>query len=131
MASPVTGTLPHLCGELFNMMTGVDLVHVPYRGSFVPDLLGGQVRCSFSTVPQVIEDVRGGKLRALAVTSAARTDALPEAPTIGEFVAGYEAESWFGIVAQRGTSTEIVNELNHKINTVVADPKMKAQLVGL
>ena len=131
VASAGVGTTNHICLELLKMMAGVDLVHVPYRGSFVPDLLGGQVQCAFSTVPQVIEDVRGGKLRARAVTGAARTDALPDVPTIGEFVAGYEADSWFGIVAPRGTSTEIVNELNNKINTVVADPKMKVQLVGL
>ncbi len=131
VASAGVGTTNHLCLELLKMMTGVDLVHVPYRGSFVPDLLGGQVQCAFSTVPQVIEDVRGGKLRALAVTSAARADALPDVPTIGEFVPGYEADTWFGIVAPKGTSAEIVNKLNDRINTIVADPKMKAQLVAL
>jgi len=131
VATAGIGTTNQLCLELLKMMTGVDLVHVPYRGSFVPDLLGGQVQCAFSTVPQVIEAVRSGKLRALAVTSVARMDALPEVPTIGEFVPGYEADSWFGIVAPKGTSTDVVNELNDKINTIVADPKMKMQLVDL
>ena len=131
VASAGIGSTNHLCLELLKMMTGVDLVHVPYRGSFVPDLLGGQVQCAFSTVPQVIENVRAGNLRALAVTTAARMDALPDVPAIGEFVPGYEADSWFGIVAPKGTSTEIVNELNDKINAIVADPKIKVQLVGL
>ncbi len=131
VASAEVGITNHLCLELLKMMTGVDLVHVPYRGSFVPDLLGGQVQCAFSTVPQVIEDVRGGKLCALAVTSAARADALPDVPTIGEFVLGHEADTWFGIVAPKDTSAEIVNELNNRINTIVADPKMKAQLVAM
>jgi tripartite-type tricarboxylate transporter receptor subunit TctC len=131
VASAGIGSTNHLCIELLKMMTSVDLVHVPYRGSFVPDLLGGQVQCAFSTVPQVIENVRGGSLRALAVTTAARMDALPEVPTIGEFVPGYEADTWFGIVAPRGISIKIINELNDKINTIVADPKIKAQLVGL
>ena len=131
VASAGIGTTNQLCLELLKMMTGVDLVHVPYRGSFVPDLLGGQVQCAFSTLPQVIENVKGGNLRALAVTSAARVATLPDVPTMGEFVPGYEADSWFGIVAPKGTSAAIVEELNSKINTIVADPKMNVQLVGL
>jgi len=131
MASPGIGSTPHLCYELLKMMTGVNLVHVPYRASFIADLIGGQVRCAFSTVPQVIEYVRDVKLRALAVTSAMRVETLLGLPTVGEFVPNYEADSWFGIVAPKSTSAEIVNKLNNNINAIVADPKMKAQLVGL
>jgi len=131
VATAGIGTTNQLCLELLKTMAGVDLVHVPYRGSFVPDLLGGQVQCAFSTVLQVIENVRGGTLRALAVTSVARMGALPDVPTIGEFVPGYEADSWFGVVAPKGTPTDIVNELNDKINAIVADSKMKVQLLGL
>jgi tripartite-type tricarboxylate transporter receptor subunit TctC len=131
MASPGVGTTNHLCYELLKMMTGVDLVHVPYRGSFMPDLLGGQVQSAFSTVPQAIEYVRDGKLRALAVSSAVRVETLPGVPTVGEFVPGYEANSWFGILAPKGTSTQIVSRLNDEINAIVAEPKMKVQLVGL
>jgi tripartite-type tricarboxylate transporter receptor subunit TctC len=131
MASPGIGSTPHLCYELFKMMTGVDMVHVPYRVSFLTDLIGGRVQGAFSTVPQVIEYVRDGKLRPLAVTSATRVDALPDVPTVGESVPGYEADSWFGIVAPKGTPTEIIEKLNGEINAVVADPKMRVQLVGL
>jgi len=131
VASAGIGTTNQLCLELFKIMTGIDLVHVPYRGSFVPDLLGGQVQYAFSTLPQVIENVKGGNLRALAVTSTARVDNLPGVPTMAEFVPGYEADSWFGIVAPKGTPTTIVEELNNKINTIVADPKMNVQLAGL
>jgi len=131
MASPGVGTTNHLCYELLKMMTGVDLVHVPYRGSFMPDLLGGQVQCAFSTVPQAIEYVRDGKLRALAVSSAVRVDTLSDVPTVGEFVPSYEANSWFGILAPKGTSAQIVDKLNDEINAIVADPKMRVQLVGL
>jgi tripartite-type tricarboxylate transporter receptor subunit TctC len=131
MASPGIGSTPHLCYELFKMMTGVDLVHVPYRASFLTDLISGQVQGAFSTVPQVIEYVKDGKLRALAVTSATRVDVLPDVPTVGESVPGYEANSWFGMVAPKSTPTEIIDKLNAEINAVVADPKMKLQLVGL
>jgi tripartite-type tricarboxylate transporter receptor subunit TctC len=131
MASPGIGTTPHLCYELLKMMTGVELVHVPYRASYVADLISGQVQCAFSTVPQAIGYVRDGKLRALAVTSATRVETLPDVPTVGEFVEGYEADSWFGIVAPRSTPTEIIKKLNDEINAVVADPKIKARLVGL
>jgi tripartite-type tricarboxylate transporter receptor subunit TctC len=131
VASPGVGTTNHLCYELLKMITGVDLVHVPYRGSFMPDLLGGQVQCAFSTVPQAIEYVRDGKLRALAVSSAARVDALPGVPAVGEFVPRYEANSWFGILVPKGTSAQIVDKLNDEINAIVADPKMREQLVGL
>jgi tripartite-type tricarboxylate transporter receptor subunit TctC len=131
VATSGIGTTNQLCLELLKTMAGVDLVHVPYRVSFVPDLLGGQVQCAFANVPQVIENVRSGTLRALAVTSAARMGALPDVPTIGEFVPGYEAESWFGVVAPKGTPTDIVNELHDKINAVVADSRMKVQLLDL
>jgi len=131
LASPGIGTTPHLCYELLKMMTGIDLVHVPYRASFMSDLIGGQVQCAFSTVPQSIEYVRSGKLRALAVTSAVRVETLPDVPPVGQSVPGYEADSWFGIVAPKGTSPAIVNTLNVEINAIVADPKMKVQLVGL
>jgi tripartite-type tricarboxylate transporter receptor subunit TctC len=131
VASPGVGTTNHLCYELLKMSTGVDMVHVPYRASFVPDLLGGQVQSAFSTVPQVIEYIKDGKLRALAVSSAARVDTLPDVPTVGEFVPSYEAISWFGIVAPKGIPTQIVNELNHEINVIVADPEIKMRLVGL
>ncbi len=131
MASPGIGTTPHLCYELLKMMTGIDLVHVPYRASYMADLIGGQVQCAFSTVPQAIAYVRDGKLRALAVTGASRVDALPGVPTVGEFVPGYEADGWFGIVAPKSTPPEIIEKLNGEIKAVATDPKMKAQLVGL
>ena len=131
MASAGIGSTTHLCYELFKMTTGLDLVHVPYRASYLPDLIGGQVQGAFSTVPQALEYVRDGKLRALAVTSTARVDALPDAPSMGEFVPSYEAEGWFGIAAPKAIPIEIINKLDGEINAVVADPKTKAQLVEL
>ena len=131
MASPGIGTTPHLAYELLRMMTGINLVHVPYRASYVADLIGGQVQCAFSTVPQAVGYIGGGKLRALGVTSAVRVETLANVPTVGEFVRGYEADSWFGIVAPKSTSTEIIRKLNGEINAVAADPKMKAKLVAL
>jgi tripartite-type tricarboxylate transporter receptor subunit TctC len=131
MASSGIGTAPHLVGELFKMMTGVDLVHVPYRSSSMPDLLGGQVQVTFTGLGSAIEYIRTGKLRALAVTTAARLEVLPEIPAIGEFVTGYEASGWNGIVGPKNTSAEIVDRLNREINTVVADPRIKAHLVSL
>lgn len=130
-ASPGVGTTPHLAYELLRIMTGVELVHIPYRASYLADLIGGQVQCAFSTVPQVIEYIRSAKLRALAVTGTVRVDPLPDVPAMREPIPGYDAEGWFGIVAPKNTSTEIINELNQEINTVAADPRMKAQLVGL
>jgi tripartite-type tricarboxylate transporter receptor subunit TctC len=131
MASPGIGTTPHLCYELFKMMTDVDLVHVPYRASFMTDLISDQVQGAFSSVPQAIEYIKDGKLRALAVTSTARVETLPDVPTVAEFVPDYEADSWFGIVAPKSTPIEIISKLNEEINAVVADPRMKAQLVDL
>ena len=131
MASAGIGSMTHLCYELFKMMTGLELVHVPYRASYLPDLIGGQVQGAFSTVAQAIEYVRDGRLRALAVTSTTRVDALPDVPSVGEFVPGYEAEGWFGIAAPKAARAEVIGKLNEQINAVVADPKTRAQLVGL
>jgi tripartite-type tricarboxylate transporter receptor subunit TctC len=124
MASAGIGSTTHLCYELFKMMTRLELVHVPYRGSYLPDLIGGHVQGAFSTVPQALEFVRNGKLRALAVTSTVRMDALPGIPSVGEFVPAYEADGWFGIVAPKTTRGEIIGKLNNEINAAVADPKM-------
>ena len=126
-----TGAQSHLAGELFKKMTGVDLVHVPYRGSFLPDLLGGQIQVVFPPIPTVIGYIRADKLRALAVTSATRAEALPEIPTVAEFVPGYEATGWVGIGAPASTPPEIINKLNNDINAILTDPRVKEQLVKL
>ena len=133
MASPGSGTPPHTAGELFKMMTGVDMVHVPYRGNApaLNDLLGGQVQVTFASMPSSIEYVRAGKLRALAVTTATRSEALPDVPTVGEFVPGYEESGWTGVGAPKTTPVEIVEKLNKAINAGLADPKLKARLVDL
>jgi tripartite-type tricarboxylate transporter receptor subunit TctC len=131
MSSPGNGSAGHVLGELFKAMTGVEMVHVPYRTSFVPDLLTGQVQVGFTTIAPVIEHIRTGKLRALAVTAATRVAALPDVPALGEFVSGYEASGWIGIGAPRSTSTEIVERANKAINAALADPKIKARLVAL
>ena len=131
MASAGNGSTPHVFGELFKMMTGVDLVHVPYRSSYMPDLLGGQVQVAFTTIPVSIEYIRIGRLRALAVTTATRSDALPDIPAVSEFVPGYEASGWYGVGAPKSTSSEIIERLNKGINAFVADPNMKARLVDL
>ena len=131
MASAGSGTPQHLYGELFKMMTGVHIVHVPYRASFIPDLLAGQVQVGFPTVGAVIEHIRTGKLRALAVTAATRVDVLPDIPTLGEFVSGYEASGWIGIGAPRSTSAQIIETLNKAINAALTDPKMRARLADL
>jgi tripartite-type tricarboxylate transporter receptor subunit TctC len=133
VASPGVGTSVHLSGELFKMMTGVDMVHVAYKGSApsLTDLLGGQVQVSFATMPASIEFIRTGRLRALAVTTATRSPALPEVPTVGEFVPGYEVSTWYGICARRGTPAEVVDKINREINAGLADPTMKARLADL
>ena len=133
MASAGNGTTPHVAGELFKMMTGVNMVHVPYRGAApaLTDLLGGQVQVMFATVPSSIEYIRAGKLRALAVTTATRSEALPDVPTVGDFVPGYEASAWYGIGAPKNTPAEIIEKLNKEINAALADPKMKARLADL
>jgi tripartite-type tricarboxylate transporter receptor subunit TctC len=130
MASAGNGGASHVAGELFKMMVGVQMVHVPYRGGApaYTDLLGGQVQVMFAPVLLSIESIRAGKLRALAVTTAARSDVLPGVPTVGEFVPGYEASSVFGIGVPRSTPAEIVDKLNKEINAALADPKIKARL---
>jgi tripartite-type tricarboxylate transporter receptor subunit TctC len=133
MASPGVGTSVHLSGELFKMMTGVDMLHVPYRGTApaLTDLLGGQVQVMFGTMTGSIEYIRTGTLRALAVTTATRAEALPDLPTVAEFVPGYEASTWYGIAAPKNTAAEIIDKLNKEINAGLADSKMKAQLADL
>jgi tripartite-type tricarboxylate transporter receptor subunit TctC len=125
------GTAPHVFGELFNMMTGVDLVHVPYRSNFFPDLLSGQVQVIISTVTSSIGYIKAGQLRALGVTTATHVEALPDVPPIAETVPGFEASGWHGIGAPNRTSTEIIEKLNKEIDAVVADPKMQTSLVGI
>jgi len=133
MASGGSGSASHVGGELFKMMAGVDLVHVPYRGSgpAFTDLLGGQMQIYFPGTVSSIEYIRAGKLRALAVTTATRSDALPDIPTVGEFVPGYEASTWFGVGAPKATPAEIVDKLNKEVNAALDDPKMKARLADL
>jgi tripartite-type tricarboxylate transporter receptor subunit TctC len=133
MASPGSGTSQHLSGELFKMLTGVNMVHVPYRGGVpaITDLLGGQVQVVFGAISDPIEAIRAGKLRALAVTTATRSEALPEVPALGEFVPGYEASAWYGVGAPKGTSAEVIERLNNEIDASLADPKMKVQLADL
>ena len=133
MASPGIGTGPHMAGELFKMMTGVNMVHVPYRGSapMQTALLGGQVEFAFDGMSSSIEHIRAGKLRALAVATGTCSEALSDISTVGDFVPGYEASSWFGVGAPRNTPTEIVDKLNKEINAALADPKIKARLADL
>jgi tripartite-type tricarboxylate transporter receptor subunit TctC len=133
MASPGSGTLPHLAGELFKMMTGVNITLVYYRGDApaITDLLGGQVQMMISAPTASIEYIRDGKLRALAVTTPTRWEGLPDIPTVGEFVPGYEASPWFGVGAPKRTAAEIVEKLNKEINAGLADPKIKARLADL
>lgn len=130
-ASAGYGTAPNVNAELFKMMAGVDLAHVPYSGSFVPDLLSGQVQCAFPPIPLAIANIRAGKLRALAVTSATRSDALPDVPAVAEFVPGFEASIWHGIGAPRKTPTAIINKLNHQINAALGDPKIKERFADI
>jgi tripartite-type tricarboxylate transporter receptor subunit TctC len=130
-ASAGVGTAPHLAGELFKMLTGCDLVHVPYRNSYMADLLSGQVQTSFTAIAPLIGYIRAGKLRALAVTSAKRLDVLPDVPALDEFVPGYEGSGWVGVGAPKGTPAEIVDKLNKQINAVITDPQMKARFAGL
>ena len=133
MASAGTGTGQHVAGELFKMMAGVDMTHVPYRsaGPALTDLIGGQVQVMFDSLPASIEHIRTGRLRALAVTTATRLDALPDIPTVADFVPGYEASAVHGIGAPKNTPTEIVDRLNKEINAALADPKMVARLADL
>jgi tripartite-type tricarboxylate transporter receptor subunit TctC len=133
MASAGNGSAPHMAGELFKMMAGVNLVHVPYRGQgpALTDLLGGQVQVLFAATPGTTEYITTGKLRALAVTSASRAEMLPELKTVGDFVPGYEASQWYGIGVPRNTPVEIVDKLNKEINAAIADPAMKARFAAI
>jgi len=133
MASPGIGTAPHLAGELFKTMAGLNLVHVPYRGGApaLTDLISGQVQVMFLSPAASIEYIRSSRLRALAVTSAARWEGLPDLPTLVDFVPGYESIAWLGIGAPQGTSTEIIRQLNIEINAGLADPKLKARFADL
>jgi tripartite-type tricarboxylate transporter receptor subunit TctC len=130
MASGGVGTPSHLAGELFKTMTGVDMLHVPYRGTTpsLTDLLGGQVQVTFTSLSSVIEYIGAGRLRALAVTTATRSDALADIPTVGEFLPGYESSIWYGVGVPTGTPAEIIGKLNKEINAALGDPKMKARL---
>ena len=133
MASVGIGSTPHINGELFKVMTGTNMVHVPYRGAaaVMTDLLSGQVQLYFGTTASSLEYVRTGKLRALAVTIERRLDALPDIPTVGDFVPGYEASNWYGIGAPRNTPVEVIEKLNKETNAGLADPKLKARLDDL
>lgn len=133
MASSGNGTSIHLSGELFKMMAGVNLIHVPYRGSApaLTDMLGGQVQVMFDNMPSSIEHIRAGKLRALGVTTDVRSKALPDVPTIAETVPGYEGSAWFGMGVPKGTPKEIVDKLNREINAAFKDEKMLAKLAEL
>jgi len=133
VASSGNGTSIHLSGELFKMMTGIKMTHVPYRGGgpAINDLLGGQVQVYFSTIPSVIEHIRAGTLRTLAVTTNTRLAMLPDTPTIAEFVPGYEASGWQGLGAPKDTPAEIIDRLNKEINAALADRKMRARLADL
>jgi tripartite-type tricarboxylate transporter receptor subunit TctC len=133
MASLGVGTSPHMAGELFKVMAGIDMVNVPYRSSApaLTDLLGGQAQIYFGPIAATLEHVKTGRLRALAVTSAARSEPLPNVPTVGEFLPGYESSAFYGVVAPKNTPAEIVNRLNKEINAGLTDPKVKAQLADL
>ena len=133
MASGGAGTSVHMSGELFKMMTGVNMVHVPYRGAApaVMDLIAGQVQIVFDNLPGSIEHIRAGKLRALAVTTTTRSEALPDVPVVADFVPGFEASAWFGLGVPKGTPAEIVDKLNKEINAALADPKIKARLADM
>jgi tripartite-type tricarboxylate transporter receptor subunit TctC len=133
MASAGVGTPGHVAGELFKMLTGVDMLHVPYKGSapVVSDLLGGQVQVAFDNLPPSIELIRTGRLRALAVTTATRSVALPDVPTVGEFVPGYEATAWYGVSAPKNTPAAIVETLDKEIIAAIADPAIIARLADL
>jgi len=132
-ATSGNGTSVHLSGELFKMMTGVNLLHVPYRGSApaITDMISGQVHVMFDNMPPSLPHIQGGKLRALAVTTAVRSAALPDVPTVAETVPGYEASAYYGMSAPKGTPPEIIEKLNKEINAALADPKIKARLAEL
>jgi len=133
MASSGNGTSVHLSGEMFKAMTGVEMQHVPYRGSApaMTDLIAGQVQVIFDNMPSVLQHIRAGKLRALAVTTAARSSELPDVPTVAETVKDYEASAWFGMGAPKNTPTEIIATLNKAINEILAEPGIKTRLAEL
>jgi len=133
MGSGGVGSSPHMAGELFKLMAGVDMLHVPYRGvaPATADLLAGQIQVLFDTVPAAIGNIRAGRVRALAVTTSTRSDALPDVPAMAEFLPGYEASSFHGIAAPKDTPAEIVDTLNRAINAALAQPKLRAQLADL
>jgi tripartite-type tricarboxylate transporter receptor subunit TctC len=133
MASGGNGSTLHVAGELFKMMAGVDMVHVPYRGEALalPDLISGQVQLLFGVMPASLGYIRAGKLRALAVTTAKRQEPLPDVPTVGEFLPGFEARGWYGIAVPKATPTEIVEKLNKEINAALVDSNMKKRLTDL
>jgi len=133
MASSGAGSSLHMSGELFKMMTGVNLTHVPYRGSVpaLTDMLSGQAHVMFDNLPASIEFIKAGRVRALAVTTVSRSEALPELPTVGEFVPGYEASPWWGVGAPKGTPSEIIDKLNKEINAALADSRIKTRLAEL
>ena len=132
MASAGNGSPQHIAGEQFKMMAGVNLTHVPYRGNApaLTDLIGGQVQIMFDTTPASIEHIRAGQIRPLAVTTSIRSEVLPDLPAVGDFVPGYEASSWYGVGAPKGTPAAIIDALNKEINAGLADPKMKAKLAN-
>jgi tripartite-type tricarboxylate transporter receptor subunit TctC len=133
MASAGIGSVQQVGGELFKMMTGVDMVHVPYRGAgpALVDLLGGQMQIMFDTTPGSIEHIKSGTLRALAVTTASRSEMLPDLPTVAEFVPGYESSQWYGLGAPRATPVELVDKLNKEVNGALANPKFRARLAEI
>jgi tripartite-type tricarboxylate transporter receptor subunit TctC len=133
MASSGNGSTIHVSGELFKMMTGVNMIHVPYRGGApaLTDMISGQVQVMFDNVPTSIEFIRAGKLRALAVTTATRSEVLPDLPTVADFVPGYEASAWYGVGVPKGTPDDIIDKLNKEINATLAEPKAKARLADL
>jgi tripartite-type tricarboxylate transporter receptor subunit TctC len=133
VATPGNGTPQHVAGELLKVMAGINTVHLPYRGGApaLTDLLGGQIQVVIVTLPGAIEYIKSGTLRVLAVTSASRSEALPDIPTVGEFVPGFESSAWWGIYAPRGTPAEIIDKLNKQINAGLADPELKARLADL
>jgi tripartite-type tricarboxylate transporter receptor subunit TctC len=133
MASGGKGTASHVSGELFKIMTGVNMVHVPYRGAApaLNDLIGGQVQVVFENMLSAIEYIKSGTLRALAVTTTSRSEALPDVPTMGDYVPGYDASTWFGVGAPKNTPVEIIDRLNKEINAGLADPKLKARFTDL
>ena len=133
MATAGVGTSPHVSGELFKMMTGINMVHVPYRGAApaLTDLLAGQVEVMFDNLPSSVGHIKGGKIRALGVTTVSRAEALPDVPSIGEAVPGYEANVFYGIAAPKGTPSEIIGKLHQAVSVVLADPRVKARFAEL